>query len=507
MPKRHKNLFHAIRREQFEKAVQNLHERILRLARHEIILEMARIVAMVGDGHTNIYPTRDPKIGFHTLPINLYLFKDGLFIRAAEKENAALVGARVIRIGNLSAEQAVTRVREIIGRDNEMDVQFFAPQLLVMPEVLHGLRITDDLETTALVIEKNGRERTVSLRPFRLAEMMPSDVDLSWMTKEGWMDMREGAKTPPPLWLKDPQNKFWFEYLPDSRTVYVQLNQVGDKETETLAAFSKRLFAFVDSSGAEKLVLDLRLNRGGNGTLLPPLVARIIQSPVNQPGRLFTIIGRSTFSAAQFLVNDLERYSNTLFVGEPSGSKGNQYGDSRKIMLPNSQLTVRVSIYYWQDWYPWDTRPWTAPHLTTELTSEHYSTNLDPAMKLIVGYVPQKPLGELLEEAYANNDVELAKSRFRMFKTDPVNRYYNVQEEMFALGKRLLLSEKLDYAIEVLKLNTEADPKSVVTYEALGDLYAARKNKELAIKSYEAALKLDPQNSEIEHKLNQLKQR
>ncbi|MCI0329976.1 MAG: S41 family peptidase [candidate division Zixibacteria bacterium] len=507
MPKRHKNLFHTISREQFEEAVQNLHQRIPRLARHEIILEMARIVAMVGDGHTNIYPTRDPKIGFHTLPIKLYLFKDGFFIRAAEKEDAGLVGARVIRIGKLSTQQAVARVREIIGHDNEMGVKFFAPQLLVMPEVLHGLEITDDLEAAAVVIEKNGQEQTVLLHPSGLAEIMPSDVDLSWMSKEGWVDMRDGAKTQPPLWLQDPQNKFWFEYLPESRAVYVQINQVGDKETETLAAFSKRLFAFVDSSKAEKLVLDLRLNRGGNGTLLPPLVAEIIRSPLNRPGRLFTIIGRSTFSAAQFLVNDLERYSNTLFVGEPSGSKGNSYGDSRKIMLPNSGLTVRVSIYYWQDWYPWDTRPWTAPHLTAELTSEQYRTNSDPAMKLILNYVLQKPLGELLEEAFAKKDVELAKRRFRMFRNDPVNLYYNVQEEMFGLGQRLLRKEKLDYAIEVLNLNAEADPQSWITYEALSDLYAARKDKELAIKSLETALKLNPKNSELKEKLNQLKQR
>lgn len=34
-----------------------------------MIVEMAKIVAAVGDGHTNIYPTRDAKIGFHTLPL------------------------------------------------------------------------------------------------------------------------------------------------------------------------------------------------------------------------------------------------------------------------------------------------------------------------------------------------------------------------------------------------------------------------------------------------------
>ena len=34
-------------------------------------------LAATDDGHTNIAPTRDPKIGFRTLPVRLYFFKDG----------------------------------------------------------------------------------------------------------------------------------------------------------------------------------------------------------------------------------------------------------------------------------------------------------------------------------------------------------------------------------------------------------------------------------------------
>jgi hypothetical protein len=64
MPRRHRNLFHTMTREQFAGAVKALEERIPVLARHQIIVEMARILALVGDGHTNIEPTRDAKIGF-----------------------------------------------------------------------------------------------------------------------------------------------------------------------------------------------------------------------------------------------------------------------------------------------------------------------------------------------------------------------------------------------------------------------------------------------------------
>jgi hypothetical protein len=146
MPKRHKNLFHTITRGQFERAVRKLDERIPSLARHQIIVEMARIAAMIGDGHTNIAPTRDPKIGFRAYPVKFYLFQDGLYVRAAARENADLVGARVLKIGDAPVDRAYDSVREIIGRDNEMDVKFFAPFLLAMPEVLHALGLIEDME-------------------------------------------------------------------------------------------------------------------------------------------------------------------------------------------------------------------------------------------------------------------------------------------------------------------------------------------------------------------------
>src|SRR5205807_8415236 len=81
MPKRHKNLFHTMTREQFNTAVKELDERIPKLSRHEIIVGLARIVAMVGDGHTGIQSfLYNPKVGFRYYPFGLYLFKDSLFV-------------------------------------------------------------------------------------------------------------------------------------------------------------------------------------------------------------------------------------------------------------------------------------------------------------------------------------------------------------------------------------------------------------------------------------------
>jgi hypothetical protein len=169
--------------------------------------------------------------------------------------------------------------------------------------------------------------------------------------------------------------------------LYVQINTVADNKDETLAHFAQRLHDEIATTRPDKVAIDLRQNRGGNNALIPPVIRSIIQSgSIDRPGHLFGIIGPATFSAAQNLTDALEKYTNILFVGEPTGSRGNAYGDSRKIVLPNSGVTVRVAIYYWQDWYPMDERDATVPKIVAPLTFDAYIHKTDPALEAIRGY-------------------------------------------------------------------------------------------------------------------------
>ncbi|MEX1246161.1 MAG: tetratricopeptide repeat protein [Thermoanaerobaculia bacterium] len=504
MPRRHKNLFHSMTRAQFDGAVAVLDERIPSLQRHQIIVEMARIAAMVGDGHTNIAPTRDPKIGFRTYPIKLYLFQDGLYVRAAARERADLLGARVVRIGKASADEAYAAVRGIIGRDNEMDGKYFAPFLLAMPEVLHALGLIDDMERAAFTVEVRGRRKVVVLAPAGPADLLPPDTDTSWMPKDGWIDAR-GSPSSDPLWLRDPKNKFWFEYLPASRAVYVQFNHVGNKDTETVADFARRLFAFVAENPVDRFVLDLRLNRGGDGGLNRPLLLGIIKSDkIDRRGKLFTLIGRSTWSAAQMLVNELEEYTQTLFVGEPSGGKVNSYGDSRKITLPNSGITVRVSTLWWQG-DERDKRPWMAPDIAADLTFDDYRANNDPALRVALDGTPPTLLADVLMETVSAADDSAAAEQYRRWKADPRNAYVDPEPELIDLGYRLMGLNRLPEAIQIFRIAAEASPLSANAHDSLGEAYLQHGDRELAIRSYERALTIDPRMDSSKAALEKLR--
>jgi tetratricopeptide (TPR) repeat protein len=196
-----------------------------------------------------------------------------------------------------------------------------------------------------------------------------------------------------------------------------------------------------------------------------------------------------------------------LFVGEPSGSKGNTYGDSRRITLPNSKITARVSVYYWQDWYPWDTRQWTAPDLTAELSPEDYKNNSDPAMKVIINYIPQKSLNAILMEALTEGGVNLAIKRFREFKAQPINRHADTEQPILEAAGRLLDEKKNEETAAILQIYIEENPRSVEAYYALGEAYFRAGKKELAIANFERALQLTPESYNIAERLRQAKEK
>jgi tetratricopeptide (TPR) repeat protein len=503
MPKVHKNLFHAMTREQFDAAVRRLDERIPSLSRNQILVEFARIVAMVGDGHTFMPLFTDPKADFHAFPLSFYFYKDGIFVHSAKPEYGAAVGAKLVKIENTPAEDAYKIVSELVSRDNEMGVKAFAPHLLSMSEILEGLGIIQRAESARYTLEANGKQITVEVKAVPVAEIVAHVM----IGTGKWSDARDNARAPVPLWLKDARNNYWFEYLAGSKTLYVQYNAVQNKSDESIAEFFKRVFAFAEANPIDRFVIDMRNNGGGNNSLNWPIVYGLIRSDkVNQLGKFFVIIGRETFSAAQNGVNQLERHSKVTFVGEPTAGNPNHFGDPARMLLPNSGLAVFVSTLWWQDMDPRDTRRCTAPAIAVELTSNDYRNNVDPVMDTVLGYVPERPLAETLLEALKTNDVTLALARYRAFKDDPRHVYVNTEAQINRLGYELLGTNQTDLAIQVFRLNVESYPQSANVYDSLGEAYAKKGAKELAIKNYEKTLELNPANPGARDALKTLRQ-
>ena len=385
MPAHHANLFHDMTPAQFDSALNSIEARLPSLARHQVIVELQKLDALVGDGHSNVGPWRDSVIAFHTLPIALYWFEEGIIVRAADSAHANLIGARVVAINGMPIDSVIARIRPLISHDNEMGVRAYTPFFMVMPEILQATGVVSDMQQIPFTVESANQRRTVTLSQAGLFPMLTGDADRSWVRRAGWLDARDRA--PAPLWLSDPTNIYWYKYLPDGRALYCQINTIQQKPADSLQVFMARAIAAADSAGADKFVLDLRLNGGGNGDFNKRIFLPLIKSKYDVPGHLYVLTGRRTWSAAQMLVTELEKYTTAIFVGEPTASHGNAFGDSYRIVMPNSGVTVRVSTLWHQYLDSRDKRLMIEPAIKAPLTFADYAAGRDPALAGVLGLI------------------------------------------------------------------------------------------------------------------------
>jgi hypothetical protein len=398
MQQTHPNLFFRISPEDFEQAVRRVNEQIPHLTDKQIILELMQLMAIVEDGHTFLPPLQEAT-GFHLYPLRLYLFSDGLFVIDAQEPYEEAIGARVVQVGNIDVDRVYEMLTPYISHDNESTIKLIAPDRFLIPEILEALGIIDDMQQPGFVLENRVGERfTLNPAPIELDEyrewVFPSNAYRpSLETYEELTFLSDLPERAEPLYLRTRYDEvYWFAYLEESQTLFIQYNFVAEYSPTggTLAQFSQTLAEVVAAQPVDRVVVDLRHNPGGDNTTYRPLLDLLTTNEaINQPGKLFTIIGRKTFSAATDFATELEGKSATIFVGEPTGGRPNYYGDARPGYLPHSRLVVNVSTRFWQKSQAEDTRPWIEPHFAVGLSSEDYFEGRDPVLEFILNYEPQ----------------------------------------------------------------------------------------------------------------------
>ena len=287
----------------------------------------------------------------------------------------------------------------------------------------------------------------------------------------------------------------------------MQYNAVMNKPDETIASFFDRVFDVADKSAVDRFVLDIRNNGGGNNFLNKPVLLGIIRhTTLDRKGKLFTIIGRETFSAAMNLTNQLERFTNVTFVGEPMGGKPNSYGDNTPIEAPNSRLKVFVSTLWWQDQDPRDARQWIAPRIAADMSSLDYMQGRNPALKAIEEYTTSESIEERLRSYASAHDWNKAAHELHDFFADSRNRYTNIKNDLNRLGYELISRRDLEAAIKIFQLNVEAYPKSSNVYDSLAEAYMNHGDTDLAIENYNKSLELNSNNTNAAEAIKKLQQ-
>jgi hypothetical protein len=376
--------FRQISPEEFNKRVVTLDAAIPKLGDMQIVIEMMKLTAAVGDGHTMIYGFFERPEFLQNVPVEFAFFEEGLFIVAADSRFSDLLGAQVIRFGDRSVEDVLLALDPIISRDNPMAPRVMGPMRMRNLPLLAGLGLIPAPEHIALTV----RDLSGKLRTVRLSA--DSDIPSRKLWDgypKNWMRFVDTLPGPLPLCLRNPYQDYWFEYLAGPKTVYLQWNHVHSDPAEPIDKFFDRVAKFVQEHPVDKLVLDMRWNNGGDTGLVPAVLASLIRDvKIDQPGKLFVITGHRTFSAAQNAATMIARFTPAVFVGVPTGSSPNFIGEDVALQLPYSKLMVSISDLYWQSSWPTDYRVWIPPVIYSPPRFAEYRQNHDGALDAILNY-------------------------------------------------------------------------------------------------------------------------
>jgi hypothetical protein len=365
LPRLHANLFSQTSRGEFDAVVASVRVTAGTARDHEVVAGLMRIAAVVRDAHTTVFRWR----GFRYLPLALTRLSDGLYVTAASAPLSAALGLRVVTIGDVETAALETRAELFVSHENEAWLQLQVAQLLAIPEMLHVLGATSDPAAATFHLEAPDGTRV--------------QLDVSALaTPPQLVDLTTASGAPLPLHRQRTGENYWLTLVEESRTLYLHYRRCQNG-SEPFNSMADRAFRLMDRGAADRLVVDVRHNGGGDSSVDDRLVDGLQgRSAWRQRGRLYCLIGSGTFSSGLWTADDLRKLGAVL-VGSPTGGKPNSYGNTSTLQLPNSLLQVSYSTRYYQLFNGSDP-PWLAPELAVDETIGDLRTGRDPLLEAAV---------------------------------------------------------------------------------------------------------------------------
>ena len=369
----HVNPYHHISKDQLQQHVNLIKKDIPQLSDPQVVFSFMQLLGSLGNGHNFILPTGAKTASLVRLPLQFYWFHDGVYVVQATEQYQHLVGQQLLKVAETPVDQVLAKLASVNARDNEMQQLWLGPYYLSLPDVLAGAGVIENVRDVPLTFATaTGQHSTLNLsgEPFSFT---------------GFPTLPELKYADNPLYLKNKGRNYWYKTDKENNYLYLQFNAVAQEKSQSLEAFGVEVRQQLAKRGVDNLIVDLRHNSGGNGSILPPLTRALIHFKEQRAeSKLFVIVGRNTFSAAHLLLADLNRLTDAIIVGEPSGSRPNHLGEAGWFKLPYSGVVGIISSQFHQASKAEDHRIWVAPQLPVTLDSKQYFSGKDPAMDAIV---------------------------------------------------------------------------------------------------------------------------
>ena len=370
-------------------------------------LTLARIAALADNGHTMSFAAPRSR-RYERVDMRLVPFGEEFHVLRAKVENADLLGARLVAIDGVPMASLRQVFRSLAGgppawRDRT------APYFLESPPQLRALGIgKDNAAPVYAFVTGEGKtlERTFSVSPAG-ADRVGGNATrwmfpvLAPLEDRAWRTLIDADRAP---WaLQEPVKRFRWRHDAGLDAVVIDMRQSSNSANEKLKDFFAGVETMIGETRPANLVLDLRMNGGGDLTTTRDFAERL---PTLVKGRIFVLTSPWTFSAAISTLGYLKQAApeRVTIVGEPVGDRLNFFAEGRSVMLAHSKEYIlpaterhdyRHGCRGHDDCHrPVVTRPIAVPSLDPDIaapwTIEAYRAARDPAMEAVAAALAAK---------------------------------------------------------------------------------------------------------------------
>lgn len=321
----------------FTAEVDKLEVNAARMSDVEFYLGVSKAVALSNNGHTNVnsWPLYKK---FSTIGVKLSWFADGLFITSAIEDYASLVGYRVIGVEGRGINVVLENLSRYTGGNAQWRKQY-ASMKIEFPEILHAAGLSASSTQIKLSLEDANGDRTDHV--FK-AVVVPEGYD-------NWVHALDQNRTSIPLYLQKQENPLYSSL--SNNGFYIRTKSGFEPQDLPENIFYESALANIDDGELDYMVVDFRLNGGGN-YMRSIDFAKAAPEKIKDGGKLYLIVGPRTFSAAIVTTAMLKYYGGkkSIIIGAPMGDNEKFWAETgMPFRLPNSGIQIFYATGY-HDW-------------------------------------------------------------------------------------------------------------------------------------------------------------
>jgi hypothetical protein len=484
----------------FRRRVAALQDSLPAMTDEQRVVAAMQLVASIGDGHTQLEVDRPEFASWY--PVRIYEFTDGIFVTSAHVSVRELAGAQLLEVAGRPAAEVLDSARSLRGADNTLDRRERVCAFHNAP-LMRGLGIAGAEGRLRVRVRLAGGAVVERV----LAPHASKDPSFGWRfrremfglfgTSDEWISAFRGLPASAferPDWSRPPHlaraRRFSAAALKEHDAYYVQAHQIDGDE---LVPMFRKAMTEVDALQPRRLILDLRHNFGGDGSVLTGFVHELVRREGARPWKeLYLLTGRKTFSAGVMAVDALLDHTAVTVVGEPAGAALNHFGDAVERRYPRTGLRLYVSTLRHQLSNSSDVAEFIRVDVPAPFSFADYAAGRDPAVDPILrgDEMRSLPIIATTDGGAAARAAHARAARFAKFAWWTPPRELDLR----VACSQLLEQSRVADALETCRLNTEIHPWIWNVWLNLSRVQHTAGDAAGRLRSLRRVLEIDPMN-------------